>query len=163
MQSFIREHMTSILHPFAEMVQHLQERMEQLESDQANANARANKHEDSIDKQVVCLKDLSSGMAGIKARTDDLISDVTRTASEHDAIKKDQKNTQVQIDRLNKHVNNMEEFLLELDKRHKDTEENVNGLERTTTDIQDKIADDVQPSLADLHHSVDNLSNFMTT
>mmetsp|Transcript_11306 Transcript_11306/g.30840 ORF Transcript_11306/g.30840 Transcript_11306/m.30840 type:complete len:515 (-) Transcript_11306:199-1743(-) len=154
MMEFIKQHMASILQPFADHVDALHRAHNELVNDFKAAEERATNRQKQLNEQKDLIKGLRDDLDSTSDQADATQTALKKTNEEKDALETAHRNTQTHLEAVEKHLHATADSLQTLTHAHQGSQEAIEnlkaGLAKTDANIAKKMGPGIQKLRADL-------------
>jgi len=162
MQGFIRHHMTSILHPFADHVKDLQEQTHDLGRQLADGDAKSAQAEVRLGQHDQKLLAMWTSLAQTNARLESTQLDLQKSIEDRVKLEADHAVTKALLGRTGNGITNFKATIDDLQKLAESNQEKIKQLEKCVYDLEGKGQEqetDKSDQVGNLHSNLDRLKD----
>mmetsp|Transcript_17730 Transcript_17730/g.31644 ORF Transcript_17730/g.31644 Transcript_17730/m.31644 type:complete len:540 (-) Transcript_17730:161-1780(-) len=151
MQDFVRLHMMSILHPFAEHMRELQGQIERLSGHMAQAQHDVSQHKSRLDQHDDQLLMARNGAAELNSRVDATQADLSTVAKEKAALDTGHKMTKATLAKAEERLKTAELAVEALQHGHREATALTSKLQNGLSNTDQKISEQIEVRLNNMH------------
>jgi chromosome segregation ATPase len=164
MQTFIRQHMTSILQPFADQVTELQREMIKMQQDLIVTDNKANKIVQEVDSHTALLSGLRSGLNRTDGQLEKTGNELDKTIQEKAVLEQDHEKTKVALATVDSTLQVATTDIAALQKSVAAAQNDIVELQKNCVGLHRKIDSEVDPRIAKLEKDhVEHVDALKTT
>jgi chromosome segregation ATPase len=150
-QDFVRVHMMSILHPFAEHVRELQMQMGQLSEKASNTSVEVDQHKTKLHHHEAQLSATFSNIRESKEQAQAICSDLAGTQRELSELQTAHNKTKASLGKTETEIQMQTSMLQTLKKDCQDTSSKVDDLLSSSADLTTRLGENVEKRLDCMH------------